>query len=215
MKLTKANLLLLMLFAATITLSAQKIYLEGGYLNSHRFGELSPEDYFDGGRAGVIAEYDLKYNFGVQTGVLLNIGYASKVQRYGQDDDSVKYTTWNIGLDIPVRLVYHQKLFWGISMFGFAGPNIQLGIFQPQDTQASLSQTYQSLTGITSGKRDLYTYADGMRRINLQLGAGGGFQWKKYILKGGYDWGINSLDKTGFDRMVHNNWHVSFVYQLK
>lgn len=215
MKLTKANLLLLMLFAATITLSAQKIYLEGGYLNSHRFGVLSPEDYFDGGRAGVIAEYDLKYNFGVQTGVLLNIGYASKVQRYGQEDDSVKYTTWNIGLDIPVRLVYHQKLFWGISMFGFAGPNIQLGIYQPQDVQASLSQTYQDLTGITSGKRDLYTYANGVRRINLQLGAGGGFQWKQYILKGGYDWGINGLDKTGFDRMVHNNWHVSFVYQLK
>lgn len=215
MKLIKTKLIVFTLLASSLVMNAQKIFIEGGYLNAHRSGALSREDYFDAARVGLIAEYELKYNFGFQTGVLLNTGYAHKIQRYGMGSDSVEYSTWNIGIDIPARIVYNQKLFWGISMFAFAGPNIQIGLYQPQTTEASLSETYQQLTGITSGTRDLYSIDNGVRRINLQLGAGGGFQWKKYILKGGYDWGLNGLDKTGYDRMLQHNWHVSFVYQLK
>lgn len=217
MKFIKVNLVFFVLFAATHSLNAQKLFLEAGYLNPHRSGAVSREDYFDAGRVGVLAEYALKYNFGIQTGALLNVGYAHKVQRYGltSGSDSVIYKTFNVGIDIPARIVYNQKLFWGISMFAFAGPNIQIGLFQPQTTEASLSTNWQQLTGITSGTRDLYSYDQGVRRINFQLGLGGGFQWKKYILKGGYDWGINGLDKTGADRMLQRNWYTSFVYQLK
>ena len=215
MKLIKATFLLLILLTASITLSAQKYHIEAGYTNAHRFGEMSPQDYFDAVRIGVIAEYNLKYNFGIQTGALLNTGYASKIQRFGSGSDSIAYSTWNIGIDIPAHIIYHQKLFWGISMFGFAGPTIQIGLFQPQKTEASLSALYEQYTGVTSGTRDLYTIDNGVRRINLQLGAGGGFQWRQYILKAGYDWGINTLSKTGSNQMLQNNWHLSFVYQLK
>ncbi|MCE1156239.1 MAG: PorT family protein [Bacteroidales bacterium] len=211
----KAKLLLLTLLSVSFSLSAQKIFLEGGYLNPYRYGEKTSDYYFDAVRFGVLAEYDLKYNFGIQTGVLLNTGYSHKYQLYGQTPDSIEYTTWNIGIDIPARIVYHQKLFWGISMFGYAGPNFQIGLAQPQKINSNLSELYQQLTGISSGSRDLYTHNEGIRRINVQLGAGGGFQWKKYILKGGFDWGINSLDRTGYDRVLQRNWHVSFVYQLK
>jgi hypothetical protein len=217
MKLIKALFLFLILCAATLPIAAQKVYVEGGYLNPKRFGPDTSEDYFDAARVGALVEYELKYNFGFQTGALLNTGYAGKTQRYGMGTDSVNYSTWNVSIDIPARIVFHQKLFWGLSMFGFAGPAIQVGLFQPQQVDAALSDTYTQLTGITSGSRDLYTHDGdkGVRRINLQLGAGGGFQWRNYILKSGYDWGINNLDRTGRDRVVQNNWYLSFVYQLK
>jgi hypothetical protein len=211
----KAKLLLLTFLTVSISLSAQKIYLEGGYLNPYRYGAKTSDYYFDAVRLGVLYEHNLKYNFGIQTGALLNAGYSHKYQLYGQTPDSVDYTTRNFSLDIPAHLVYHQKLFWGISMFGYVGPTLQIGLFQPQTINSNLSEAYTQLTGITSGERDLYSYDQGVRRINLQLGTGGGFQWKKYILKGGFDWGINSLDRSGYDRVLQRNWHVSFVYQLK
>jgi hypothetical protein len=217
MKLIKVNVLLLALFAVTISLNAQKLYIEGGYLNPKRYGADTSEDYFDAVRVGVLYEHVLPYNFGVQTGALLNTGYAHKIQRFGIGTDKVEYSTWNYGIDIPVRGIYHQKLFWGLSMFAFAGPNIQLGIYQPQEVNASLSDIYTEILGISSGTRDLYTYKDdkGVRRINLQMGVGGGLQWRKYALKSGFDWGLNGLDRTGRDRVLQRNWYVSFVYQLK
>jgi len=52
-------------------------------------------------------------------------------------------------------------------------------------------------------------------RLNFQLGAGAGIQWKNYQLKGGYDFGINSINKVDSNRILrHSGWYVSLVYEF-
>lgn len=201
------------LFCFTGQLNAQKITLEGGYFNPKRAGQSTSETYFDGIRLGGQAEFDLKYNFGFQTGLFYNIGYSNKIQRYAVSSDSVIYNTWNHALEIPLRIVYNQKLFKDFKIFGFAGPNIQIGLVQNQKVDSYLSEYMATYTGIQSGKFNLYK--TDLYRINFQLGAGGGIQWRQFILKSGYDWGINSLDRTKNDRITQGQWYVTFGYQIK
>lgn len=128
--------------------------------------------------------------------------------------DTVLYTTWSHALEIPGRVIYHQKLFGAVSIFGFAGPNLQIGLFQPQNVQSNLNDTFTNMTGIITEKRDLYS-AGLLNRVNVQLGAGGGIQWRNYMIKSGFDWGLNNLDRTKNDYIVQRNWYVSFGYQFK
>lgn len=208
-----SGIVLWILIFFTGQLYAQKITLEGGYFNPKRIGNSTSETYFDAIRLGGLAEFDLKYNFGIQTGLLYNIAYSNKIQKYAIRTDSVIYNTWNHALEIPVRIAYNQKLFKNFRIFGFAGPNIQVGIVQNQHVKSHLSETFTKLTGIKTGNYDLYK--TNLNRINFQLGAGGGIQWLQFILKGGYDWGINSLDRTKKDQVRQSQWYVSFGYQIK
>ena len=63
-------------------------------------------------------------------------------------------------------------------------------------------------------ENDLYKMAK-ISRLNFQLGAGAGIQWKNYQLKGGYDFGINSINKVDSNRILrHSGWYVSLVYEF-
>lgn len=214
MKLNKINFIFILVIISSISINAQKITLEGGYFNPKRVGPHTGETYFDAIKIGAVAEYDLKYNFGVQSGLLYNIGYSNKIQRYAVVGDSVSYTTWSHALEIPVRLVYNQRLFKDFKVFGFAGPNFQIGLIQNQQVESGLNDLLTNITGIHSGKYELYGQKK-LYRINFQLGAGGGIQWRKYSVKGGYDWGINNLDRTKVDKVKQGNWYISLGYQIK
>lgn len=214
----KKLFLLMMVIGLTSATFAQKIYLEGGYFNPKRVGPSTGDTYFDAVRLGALYEYDWKYNVSFQTGLLYNIGYSNRVQRFTTPSDSVRYQTWNHSLEIPLRAVYSVTLFKTIRLFGFAGPNIQIGLLQNQQVDANLSQALIDLTGIQSGNYNLYGSAPldkNLHRINLQLGLGGGVQWRQYLLKSGYDWGVNNLDRTKSDYLTQGNWYVSFAYQIK
>lgn len=213
MRLKFITLLLCAFIIGISSIQAQKIILEGGYFNPQRVGQATSETYFDAIRLGGLAEFDWKYNFGFQTGLLYNIGYSHKIQKYGVSTDSVVYNTWSHALEIPLRIVYNQPLFKKVSIFGFAGPNIQIGMFQNQRVDSYLGDVLTDITGIQSGKYNLYQ--SDLNRINLQLGAGGGVQWRQFMLKSGYDWGLNNLDRTKSDRVKQGQWYVTFGYQIK
>jgi hypothetical protein len=212
------NLIFLIMAFGILNSQSQTIILEGGYFNPKRVGATTSETYFDAIRLGGLTEFGLKYNFGVQTGLLYNLGYSHKIQRYSMSSDSVVYKTWSHALEIPLRLVYNQPLFKDFKLFGFIGPNIQVGLFQPQQVDANLSDALTDMTGIHSGKYNIYKVdATGKNwsRINVQIGAGGGVQWRKFLLKSGYDWGLNNLDQTKSDYVRQGNWYVSFGYQIQ
>ncbi|MDR2840072.1 MAG: PorT family protein [Paludibacter sp.] len=221
---------LLVLFCAT-TIQAQKYSIEAGYISPTRtqsiYGGRYPET-FRGVRLGGNVEFDYKYNFSLLTGVLYSVVYSNSTQKMkiaGNNTDTihtgiVKYSTFGHYVDVPVRVKYTLSIAKNLKLFAFAGPNINVGLGQPRKTDASLQE---SVTGIidqltgrvpVSGNDDLFRDAL-IHRINFQLGAGGGVQWKNYTIKGGYDFGINNLqrlDNAGSMRM--NSWYVSFVYNF-
>ena len=67
---------------------------------------------------------------------------------------------------------------------------------------------------IKNGTIDLYHNAV-INRINLQMSVGGGVQWRNYQIKGGYDFGINSLNKIDTSKQLRQSgWFVSLVYEF-
>ncbi len=214
-------IIILIALISSLNLSAQKIILEGGYFNPKRLGPKTGETYFESVKIGAYTDFDLKYNFAIQTGLYYNIGHSKKVQGYDNIADSVTYRTWSHALEIPARVVYYQPLFKDFKVFGFVGPNLQVGLFQNQKT-ITKNEDPAVFPYIISGKSNMFKpdnnrvgLKEGIHRINLQLGAGGGVQWRQFVLKGGYDWGVNNLDKSRNDYVRQGNWYVSFGYQIK
>jgi len=198
-------------------LSAQTYRLEVGFVSPKQSGAEFSTNYFNGGRLGVTAEFGLKHNFSLLTGALYSLVYSNKVQYYSSTD-SVTYKTFGHSIDIPLRLTYTLPLSKNLKVFGFAGPNINVGIAQPRKTTAVLSSSLREVIEFvnvpTNGTEDLYKNAM-ISRINFQMGAGGGVQWKNYQLKGGYDFGINSINKVDTSKLFRQGgWYVSLVYQF-
>lgn len=199
-------------------LSAQTYRLEVGFVSPKQSGAELSTNYFNGGRLGVTAEFGLKHNFSLLTGALYSLVYSNKVQYYSSTD-SVTYKTFGHSIDIPLRLTYTLPLSKNLKVFGFAGPNINVGIAQPRKTTAVLSSSLREVIDEfgnvpTNGTEDLYKNAM-ISRINFQMGAGGGVQWKNYQLKGGYDFGINSINKVDTSKLYRQGgWYVSLVYQF-
>ena len=199
-------------------LSAQTYRLEVGFVSPKQSGAEFSTNYFNGGRLGVTAEFGLKHNFSLLTGALYSLVYSNKVQYYSSTD-SVTYKTFGHSIDIPLRLTYTLPLSKNLKVFGFAGPNINVGIAQPRKTTAVLSSSLREVIDEfgnvpTNGTEDLYKNAM-ISRINFQMGAGGGVQWKNYQLKGGYDFGINSINKVDTSKLFRQGgWYVALVYQF-
>lgn len=201
--------------------SAQTYRIEAGFISPKQSGTYFSTNYFNGIRLGATAEFNLKNNFSLLTGALYSVVYSKKVQYYGLESaDSVTYKTYNHGIDIPLHLTYSLPITKDLKVFAFAGPKLNIGLAQPRNTTAVLSETTRNFIasqgGVvpSNGTEDLYKSAM-ISRINFQMGAGGGVQWKNYQLKGGYDFGINSINKIDSSKLLHQSgWYVSLVYQF-
>lgn len=216
MKSATKILVVLCLFSFGV-LSAQTYRAELGFISPKQNGTGLSDTYFNGIRLGATAEFGLKNNFSLLTGAMYSVVYSNKVQKYGVESDSVTYKTFGHYIDIPLRVQYTLPLGKDFKIFAFAGPNLNIGLAQPQKIISELSDAMADYTGIRSlgyDENDLYKKAM-ISRINFQMGAGGGVQWKNYQLKGGYDFGINSINKVDTSKLLRQSgWYVSLVYQF-
>lgn len=208
--------LLFVFSVVSVSVIAQKYGIEAGYIQPVRSGSQFSKTYFNGVRLGGNAEFDLKNNFSLLTGALYSLVYSDKTQYYSATD-SVNYKTFGHALEIPVQVQYSLPVSKNFKFFGFAGPNIAVGLAQPQKVTAIMSDAMKTFTGINSvayKDNDLYTKSV-IQRINFQISVGGGMQFKNYKLKGGYDFGINSINKIDTSKLLfQKGWYVSLVYQF-
>lgn len=208
--------LLIALFAVVCTTNAQIYRIEVGVNNPDRYGSGVSSSFFKGIKLGGTAEYQLKNNFSLLTGALYNFVYSDKVEGY-PGSTSVKYASTGHFMDIPVRLTYTLPLSKTLKVFGFAGPNFNIGLFQNMKITSTLTYPVTSPFYIQPRTVDLYSGNDSeyqLNRLNLQIGIGGGVQWKKYQLKAGYDFGINNLNKLSSGNLNQKGWYISVAYQL-
>lgn len=213
-----------------INVAAQKYGIEAGFVQPKQFGSQFSTTYFNGGRLGGSVEFELKNNFSLLSGALYSLVYSNKSQYYSTSD-SVNYKTYNHSLDIPIQVQYSLPLSKNFKFFAFTGPNISIGLAQPQKVTATLSDdTKQRMATIiptnmkpfvrlesdSYANNDLYV-KNMIQRINLQISIGGGVQFKNYKLKGGYDFGINSINKVDTSKLMRlqkSGWFVSLIYQF-
>ncbi len=165
-------------------------------------------------RMGVMMELPIRYGFGVETGLKYNFVFGNKTKKYAHNGKA-KYDYNGHMLDIPIHATYTTPTFWGIKIFTFVGTNLNIGLSQKQTikfTQKKVKGITNPLTYPISGTQNVYP--DIYNRFNIQLSAGGGLQWKKFRLKGGYHWGMNDLYKSSIKTAKLKGWYAGFEYQF-
>lgn len=209
----------LLLFITLISIqlaSAQTYRLELGSTNPKQSGSQFSTSYFNGGRIGGTVEFELKHNLSLLTGALYSLVYSNKVQNYTYTD-SVRYKTFAHSIDIPIQVNYNLSLNKNLKLIAFAGPNINIGLAQPQKIEVYMTNDLINFTGIDSkdyADNDLYKNAL-IHRLNFQMVLGGGVQWKDYQVKGGYSFGINSINRIDSSMSLRQSgWFVSVAYQF-
>lgn len=231
MNLSIRNLILAVLIIAGSTVLAQKkkekkknelqlhYKLDIGYKNSGlRSSRFEDKDtsttYYNSFRAGLNVELtSSKFkNVSLLSGVLFNVVYSNKLQNYKQYS-YVQYFSYGHSIDIPLRLQYNIPFNKNLSAFVYGGPNLNIGLKRVRGIVSTLDSTSIYFTGITSKSENLYKESL-LNRLNLQVGLGAGVQWKKYILKSGYDFGVINLNSGTTRKLYEGGWYVSFGYEF-
>ena len=174
--------------------------IEVGYNNPSRFGSGVSSTYFNGVKMGVTTELEMKYNISLLTGVLYNLVYSDKVQRY-PNSTSINSLTYGHFINVPLMAIYNIPINKNLKLFGYGGPTFSIGLRQREVALSTVST-------IPSAYTDMYNSS--LNRLNLQVGLGGGVQWKKFQLKGGYDWGVLNLNKTDTGKLYQRGWYITF-----
>jgi len=200
MKLTLKFRILIVLLVVVCSVNAQIYRLEVGYNNPVRVGSGISSTFFNGVQVGGTAEFDLKNQFSLLTGVLYNFVYSDKIQKY-PNSTRVTYVSYGHFLNIPLHVTYTYPFSKKLKGFGYAGPNINIGLYQTVNTTSDVSY-------VPSQFADLYKDAL-LSRLNIQLGIGAGLQWKRYQLKAGYDFGLNNLNRLSTGNMHQDGLSVT------
>lgn len=201
--------------------------LEAGYIqaNQRTKNYTYPDLYLHGARIGATFTFLLPYRFGLQTGVLYSITYGRNEQHWRSMDapsvqtEYIQHRILEHSLVIPVRCFYTIPLWKKLNMFFYTGPQLQIGLAEQDYMQLHLSegtQAWLQSKGIPTAPYDRLGEGE-LYRTSIQYGLGGGFEWDKYRLQAGYDFGLNNLVKQKIiadQHMWEWSWYVSFSYRL-
>lgn len=215
--------------------------VEAGYVQNQQRSANSTHlnPFTHGAKIGFTADLNLPLHFSLQTGAAFCATYGRIDQHWrslSQETQQTEYIRHGINqyyLDIPLRVTYTQTLWRELRLIFYAGPKMQLGLFEMDWQTLHLSdpaQKWLSEQGVAVSSHDRYqgfsyTDKDGntqrnpreLRRCNIQFGLGGAFEWDRYRLTSGYDFGLNNLlyDKpVKKSHMWQWGWFVSFAYRL-
>ena len=122
-------------------------------------------------------------------------------------------------LEIPVDWQYKIEIAKKTWFIVYPGPTLQCGLSFKQHTNTQLSPN----SSISSELKDRYATpnAFALKHLNVTWGVGAGFQYQRYFLRGGYDFGIMNPYKAqvfeGFDiytRGRFDQWQIKLGMYL-
>ncbi|NDV47385.1 hypothetical protein D0T49_10040 [Paludibacter sp. 221] len=222
MKNTFRFTLFVFILTSFFTLQGQTYRIEAGYLQPVRYSSEASNRNFNGVRIGGTVDFKIpKVDFmTIHTGLLYSFTFGNNTQKYvfSSIRDSVNFNTQGHYIDIPLHLTVSHELFKNkIKVFAFAGPNFNIGLYQPEKVKTTITDenglnTLKETFGYVVGESNLY---DGrLNRFNFQLEAGAGIQWWKLMVKGGYSFGINNLSKQDYHRLQQGGWYITAAYEF-
>lgn len=211
--------------------------MEAGYRQiQHRTPNSSYENLFmHGARAGFTVDFILPYRFSIQTGVLYTFTYGKATQKWGPmsyedftspdpitkmaHSGTIRHRLYEHQLTIPVQVYYNIKLWRQLNMFFYTGPLLNIGVAMKDDLRSDLSEpTRQWLTDVGQPYEPYDRYKEKeLHRFCIQWGLGGGFEWDRYRLQAGYDFGLNNLireKRVSGQKMQEWGWTVAFSIRI-
>lgn len=160
----------------------------------------------NGIKAGVVYETSIVKGFGLQLG--LNYTFGTKLGKLtGKNEAGTTFKSKEDimyhQIEIPVDWQYKFEVAKETYLLLYTGPTIEMGLgFSKNTTRQQINPATGKIEDITL-KQDLYKQmyanktdydedgiADKYRRLNVTWGVGAGFQYQRYFIRGGYDFGI-------------------------
>jgi hypothetical protein len=175
---------------------------------------LSHHLQFRGLKVGVV--YDASYiaGFGSSMGInytfgVYNSGWQSRNPAYGDYPKDRQLITYH-ELEAFVDWQYKFEVAKETYLILYTGPTIQCGLSLDwrKDTKDDITGEVVTVNGdaVDAYKidEDSSLGNNAFKRLNVTWGVGAGFQYKRYFLRGGYDFGlINPYKKSDFANGVH------------
>jgi hypothetical protein len=106
-----------------------------------------------------------------------------------------------------------------LNLFFYAGPQLNVGLTNYDVLKADVATStldWLESQGIPTTPHDRYLTKE-LYRTNIQFGVGGGFEWDRYRLQAGYDFGLNNILRTRTAlnyKMNEWGWMCTFSYKL-
>lgn len=169
---------------------------------------LFPTSY-NGFKVGLVYDATIVKGFGVSMGLNYTFGNHTSAWKqigtlpYPQERTTGQYHQ----LEIPIDWQYKFEIAKRTWIILYTGPTLQCGL----DLTSKLYKTNNGKE-ITLEKDNSF-YSEDMKdkelkRINVTWGLGAGFQYDRYFLRGGYDFGlINPYKASQFDYTDTNGGH--------
>ena len=193
--------LTLAIIVATMLVSAQQfIGVDLGYarpitqLNQPEEGKektLTPTPY-NGFKVGLVYDATIVKGFGFSMG--LNYTFAANSTDWKSKYETVYPQVSSRGyyhqIELPVDWQYKFEIAKRTWLMLYTGPTLQCGlVFKDKWYERSddKSNTFTHEKNLYS-EEDMEDYA--LKRLNVTWGVGVGFQYERYFLRGGYDFGI-------------------------
>ncbi|MEA4984274.1 hypothetical protein SDC9_30948 [bioreactor metagenome] len=201
-----------MLFFTVVSLSAQKIGVEAGYVNVNEVTNGSTAIFpaqVSGIRIGPVSETELFNNVDFRYGVV----YSYLMSTF---DGAISGTNhYNAHLiDVPLQLQLGFPIDNSLKLFAFAGPNLNFGISQKTLNVTTIGSSEIKTTydryKIDTDDDDVYD----VNRFDLQLGLGAGAQYKNVQLRVGYNWGLLDLNNRDNVDLKRNQLAASLVFMF-
>ena len=199
--------------------------LELGYAQlNHRTQDTSAV-YMHGVRLGATVDFVLPRNFSIQTGALLTFTYGRQNQHWPISTPEfaqvnvMQHNLLQLQLTIPVRAYYNIKVWKKLNLFFYAGPQLNIGLTNYDVLKTKVDPStlaWLKEQGVPTTPHDRYVTKE-LYRTNIQFGLGGGFEWDRYRLQAGYDFGLNNILRTSVlpkQKMNEWGWMCTFSYKL-
>lgn len=191
------------------------------YQNSQSDTYTYPIMHLYGAKLGVSFDFNLPYNFSIQTGLIYSLTYGENEQHWRNfssetyEKQYINHRVLSHQLNVPVFATYRVKLWKDLSMVFYTGPQIAIGLAQKDYLQTYLNEaTTQWLVDNNVPIEQYDRYSSGeLYRTNVLYSLGGGLQWQNYRLTGGYNFGLNNLVKQDLGvKQLMNEWSVDVMF---
>jgi hypothetical protein len=155
-------------------------------------------------KAGFCYDATIAKGFGTTLGLNYTFGtYRSKWETVntGYSTQETSYRDTYHGLELFCDWQYKFEIAGNTYLMLYTGPTIQvhLSLQEQEYIREGSSTTRQTRYGYDY--RDNESFED-YKRVNVTWGIGAGFQYKRYFIRGGYDFGLfNPYKKSTFSEM--------------
>lgn len=164
-------------------------------------------------KAGLVYETSIIKGFGMQIGLNYTFGTKlGKLQSVTGSTTAKKKEDWfTHQIEIPIDWQYKFEVAKETWLVLYTGPTVDMGLgFSKRTTNRQINPATQKLEDKVSTLnlyKQMYSEVDydqdgiddRYRRLNITWGVGAGFQYQRYFLRGGYDFGIYNPYNDSFN----------------